>query len=250
MTFADDFLSDDDQGLGVDYPEVFGITFTPVISGLALAAVGIAGAIYIYTSMLAPAKESYEEVKTQVTEKQGQLEKIKSGDLDQQLNSLGQQLAQKKALKSKVIALFTNANDLETLLIDINSFVTARGATMLNYRPDSQIVVIQDGSLGNAVNGKLKRKSISLEIEGTFGQTQALLNDLERLQPLLIVKNYNSQVSQKAPVVVSVSQKAVIPTQATKLKTRLNIDAILPLSQQELLAARAAEEKENANQNQ
>ena len=243
MTLAEDFLSDDDRSLGADYPEVFGITFTPVISGIALAVVGIAGAIYIFMNMVAPARESYEQVKTQVTEKQGQLDRIKSGDLDEQLTNLNRQLAEKKALKSKVIALFTNANDLETLLIDINSFIAARGAKMINYRPDSQISLIQDGSLGNAVNGKLKRKSISLEIEGTFGQTQAILNDLERLQPLLIVKDYSSQVSKKAPVVLSVSQKALIPTQATKLKTRLNIDAILPLSQQELLKARAAEEE-------
>ena len=245
MTLAEDFLSDDAQSLGANYPEVFGITFTPVISGIALAMVGIAGAIYIFMNMVAPAKEKYTQVQTQVTEKQGQLDRIKSGDLDQQLTNLSQELAQKKALKSKVIALFTNANDLETLLIDINSFVAARGAKMINYRPNNQITVIQDGSLGNAVNGKLKRKSISLEIEGSFSQTQAILNDLERLQPLLMVKDYSSQVSKKAPVVVSVSQKSVIPTQATKLKTRLNIDAILPLSQQELLEARAAEEQEN-----
>ncbi len=245
MTLAEDFLGDDAQSLGENYPEVFGITFTPVISGIALAAVGIAGAIYIFMNMVAPANEKYTQVKTQVTEKQGQLDRIKSGDLEEQLASLSQQLAQKKALKSKVIALFTNANDLETLLIDIHSFVAARGAKMINYRPNNQITVIQDGSLGNEVNGKLKRKSISLEIEGSFSQTQAILNDLERLQPLLMVKDYSSQVSKKAPVVVSVSQKSVIPTQATKLKTRLNIDAILPLSQQELLEARAAEEQEN-----
>ena len=241
MTLAEDFLSDDEQSLGEDYPEVFGITFTPMISGIALAVVGIAGAIYIFMNMVAPAKESYQQVKTQVEEKQGQLDKIKSGDLDQQITNLNEQLQDRKALKSRVIALFTNANDLETLLLDINSFVTARGAKMINYRPDSQISVIQDGSLGSAVNGKLKRKSISMEIEGSFSQTQAILNDLERLQPLLIVKDYSSQVSQKAPVVLSVSQKALIPTKATTLKTRLNIDAILPLSQQELLKAREAE---------
>ena len=244
MTLAEDFLSDDDQSLGADYPEVFGITFTPVISGIALAVVGIAGAIYIYMNMVAPAKENYKQVQTQVTEKQGQLDRIKSGDLEEQLTNLNKQLAEKKALKSKVTALFTNAEDLETLLLDINSFVAARGAKMINYRPDNQITVIQDGSLGNQVNGKLKRKGISLEIEGSYSQTQAILNDLERLQPLLMVKDYSSQVSKKAPVVVSVGQKALIPTQPTQLKTRLNIDAILPLSQQELLEARAAEEAE------
>ena len=243
MTLADDFLSDDQQGLGVDYPEVFGITFTPVISGMALAVVGVIGAIYIFMNMVKPAQESYKQVKTQVEEKQGQLDRIKSGDLDEQLTNLNKELIQKKALKSQVISLFTNENDLDTLLLDINSFITAKGATMINYSPDGQIVTVEDGSLGSAVNGKLKRKSISLEIEGTFSQTQAFLNDLERLQPLLIVQDYSSQVSEKAPVVVSVSQKALIPTQATKLKTRLSIDAILPLSQQELLQAREAEEQ-------
>lgn len=245
MTLAEDFLSDDEQSLDSDYPEVFGITFTPVIMGIALAVVGIAGAIYIYLNMVAPAKESYKQVQTQVAEKQGQLDQIKSGDLNQKITNLNEQLEDKKAIKSKVIALFTNANDLETILIDISNFVAARGATMINYSPDSQISVIQDGSLGDAVNGKIKRKGISLEIEGTFSQTQAILNDLERLQPLLIVQDYSSQVSEQAPVVLSVSQKALIPTKAPQLTTRLNIDAILPLSQQELLEAREAEEKES-----
>ena len=244
MTLADDFLSDDQQGLGADYPEVFGITFTPVVSGIALAVVGLIGTIYIFMNMVKPAQESYKQVKTQVEEKQGQLDKMKSGDLDEQLTNLNNELTEKKALKSQVIALFTNESDLDTLLLDINSFVAAKGATMINYSPDSQITTVEDGSLGSEVNGKLKRKSISLEIEGTFSQTQAFLNDLERLQPLLIVKDYSSQVSEKAPVVLSVSQKALIPTQATKLKTRLSIDAILPLSQQELLQAREAEERE------
>ena len=244
MTLADDFLRDDDQSLGADYPEAFGITFTPVISGVTLAVVGIVGAIYIFMNMVAPAQEKHKQVKTQVQEKQSQIERMKAGDLNEQLNNLNQELKAKQALRSQVIALFTNENDLDTLLLDINSFVAAKGATMINYRPDGQVVTIQDGSLGSAVNGKLKRKSIALEIEGTFSQTQALLNDLERLQPLLIVKNYSSQVSEKASVVLSANQQALIPTQATKLRTRLNIDAILPLSQQELLQAREAEENQ------
>ncbi|MGK7951359.1 MAG: type II and III secretion system protein [Xenococcaceae cyanobacterium] len=245
MTLAEDFLSDDERSLGADYPEVFGVTITPVIGGVALAAIGLGGAIYIYLNMLAPAQKSYKELQTQVEAKQGELNQIKSGDLEQQLTDLNQQLEDRKALKSRVNALFTNEDDLETLLIDINSFVAARGATLIDYRPDSDISVVQDGSLGEAVNGKLKRKGIALEIEGSFEQTQAILNDLERLQPLLIVKDYSSQISEQPPVVLSVSQKALIPTEATKLKTRLSIDAILPLSQQELLEAREAEEAES-----
>jgi hypothetical protein len=243
MTLADDFLNE--EKVDEEYPTAFGITFTPVVSGLALAVLGVVGAAYIFMNMVKPVQESYQQVKSQQQEKQTQLDQIKNGDLQQQFANLNGQLAAKKAQKSQILTLFTDENDLDTLLLDLSSFIAANQGTLVKYSPDTNVITIQDGSLGNEVNGKLKRTSISLEIEGTYGQTQAILRDIELLQPLLIVQNYSSKVSEQPAVILSSTNGELVPSREAVLTTQLKIDAILPLSQKELEQAKQQEEENN-----
>ena len=64
MTFADDFALDEKELEG-DYPSAFGITFTPMVSGIAIAVAGITLAIYGFTRYVQPAKEEYQQKLTQ-----------------------------------------------------------------------------------------------------------------------------------------------------------------------------------------
>ena len=155
MTFAGNSI-EEDKGLEEDYPSAFGITFTPIVIGIALAIFGIAGAIYIYLNISSGAREEYRGIKTQLDEKQAQLDQMQQTDFPQQMASLQAEIAEQNALKTRVTAMFTNQEDLETLLLDLNSFITANGGELVRYNPDSQISVISDSSLGNEVNGKLK----------------------------------------------------------------------------------------------
>ena len=84
MTFADDFAAEN-RGLEEDYPTAFGITFTPTVTGIALAVLGVVGVGYIFINMVRPAQERYQQASTKKQELQGQLEKIKSGDLQLKL---------------------------------------------------------------------------------------------------------------------------------------------------------------------
>jgi hypothetical protein len=102
--------------------------------------------------------------------------------------------------------------------------------------------------LGNEVNGKLKKTSIALEIEATFPQTQAILRDLERLQPLLVIQSYSSKVSQPPTVVLAASKEELIPAKEAKLQTQLKLDAILPLSPQEQAQAEQQQEQNQEQQ--
>ncbi|MBE9166765.1 type II and III secretion system protein [Pleurocapsales cyanobacterium LEGE 06147] len=246
MTLADDFISEDGSELAADYPTAFGITFTPTVSGIVLAVVGLVGAGYIFMNMVKPALESYEQVKSQQQEKQGQIDRLKSGDLQQQVTNLNAELQAEQDLKSRILTLFTNEKDLDTLLLDLSSFIAANQGKLINYTPDSSVVTIQDGSLGTEVNGKLKKISIALEIEGTFSQIQAILRDLERLQPLLVVQSYSSKVSQPPTAVLSVSTGELVPSKEAKLQTQLKLDAILPLSPQEQEQAEQQNEEEKS----
>ena len=244
MTFTKDF-TDIDQSLDDDYPTAFGITFTPIVTCIALSIVGIVGAGYIYMNMVTPAQKAANQLKTQRNEKQAQLNQVKQQGYDQKVARLKAQIQEQKALKSKVIAMFTNQDDLETLLIDINSFIVANQGELIKYTPDRNISTINDNSLGTGVKGKLKKKGLDLEIKGTFSQTQAILQDLERLEPLLMIKSYQSKVTQKPTAILVRNQSQIVAENTAILTTKLKIDAILPLNQKELEQARKAEAKAN-----
>ncbi|ELS02413.1 hypothetical protein Xen7305DRAFT_00021270 [Xenococcus sp. PCC 7305] len=243
MTFANDFI-DGDQSLDDDYPTAFGITFSPVVSCILLSVLGIVGAGYIYMNMVAPAQKASNTLKTQLKEKQAQLNQVQQPGYEQKITKLKAQIAEQKALKAKVISMFTSQNDLETLLIDINSFISANQGELIKYTPDSIISTIDDNSLGAEVQGKLKKKGLDLEIKGTFSQTQAILQDIERLEPLLIIKNYQSDVETNPTAILIRNQGQILAQDTAVLNTKLKIDAILPLNQNELEQARETQETE------
>ena len=245
MTFADDFALDDKE-LGEDYPTAFGITFTPMVMGIAIAVAGVTLAIYGFVKYVQPAREEYQQKLTQKQELQQQLNSIKSGDADLKIAQLEADLEASQTLKSRVLSMFTSEEDLETLLIDINSFIASNQAELIQYQPDRNVSTIDDASLGEGVQGKLKRKGISLTIEGTFNETEELLRDLERLQPLLMVNSLSSTVTQKPTAVLnstSEGQTLIVPKDEAVLRTQIKLDAILPASQAELEQARKIDEE-------
>ena len=241
MTFADDFASEDQ--LAEDYPSAFGITFTPMVMGVAIAVAGIALAAYGYINSVKPAQEKYEQVSAKKQELQSQLEKIKTGDLQLKLAQLQSDLQERKVLRSRVISMFTSEDDLDTLLIDLDKFITVNQARLIDYQPDSNVTTINDSSLGSEVQGKLKRKGISMTIEGTYTETKQILRDLERLQPLLMIQSISSTVDEKPTAVFASNNTEIISKEQAVLKTKIKLDAILPSSQAELERAKRADEK-------
>ena len=237
MTFADDFATEE-QSLEGDYPSAFGITFTPMIMGVAIAVAGVALAGYAFINYVKPAQEKLTQASVKKQELQGQLDKIKTGDLQLKLAQLEADLAASKVLKSRVLSMFTSQEDLETLLIDINSFVAANEADLIQYQPDSNISTVDDASLGESVQGKLKRKGISLTIEGTFTETKQILRDLERLQPLLMIQSISSTVVEKPTAILTSNNTEITSQKQAELKTQIKLDAILPSSQTELEQAK------------
>ena len=242
MTFAEDFANDE-QLLESDYPSAFGITFTPMILGVVIAVAGITLSVYGFIKYVQPAQDEYQKSLTQRQELKAQLNSIKTGDLQLKLAQLQSDLAEKKMLKSRVLSMFTSEKDLETLLIDLNSFIASNQGALTQYQPDSNVSTISDASLGSGVQGKLKRKGISLTFEGTFNETKQILQDLERLQPLLMVQNISSSVTEAPTAILTSSRNEIVPQKQAELRTQIKLDAILPLSQAELEAAKKADEQ-------
>lgn len=192
MTFAEETKKKTLIEEEPEYPTAFGITFSPLNSGIGLGILGILGAIYIWMTFGAPNYDKYNQLKAQETEKEQLLATEKSGNYQAKLTQVQQELGQAKKLQETAYSLFANEQSGDTLLLDINKFAKSRQTTLSSFTPDNKSVVVSDSSLGPLVNNKLKRKTFLLNVEGDFLKVHDLMRDIERLQPLLLVKNFNS----------------------------------------------------------
>lgn len=227
------------------YPSIFGITLTPQISGLLIGLLGLAGSIYLAINLVMPTWQRNQELQASRNQKQAQVEQ-KQASL-RQSEQVKTELAQAKQQNAEVLALFANEKTLDTLLLDLNRLVESGNgqlqgssvrAKMTRFEPDNKAPeLIADSSLGAEVNGKLKRQVVNVEIEGAFEQTQSILRNVERLQPLLIVKDYESKlVPERSDV-----EDAVVGGPPT-ITTSFQLQALIPATPEERAQAVAAVE--------
>ncbi|WP_013320202.1 type 4a pilus biogenesis protein PilO [Gloeothece verrucosa] len=232
MTFSDEYTPEEGQDFedSSKYPVAFGITFTPKVSGIAFAILGGIGAIYILLNMVMPAYTTYQEQKTEEASLLDNVNQQNTGNFAKKLAAAEQELQQKQALRKEILAFFGNEKSLDTLLLDINGFFKSRNVELVSFEPQGEVTVIDDGSLGQGVNQKLKRQSINIEMKGEFEQSQSLLRDLEKLQPLILIKNLVSEPidsKQKAGVF---DRTGKLTPAKLKLKTTFLLEVILPVS--------------------
>lgn len=242
-TYTEEYLPQEEQGLDDDsnYPTAFGITFTPKVSGIAFVICGVLGSAALGTNWILPLNESYQKLKADEQSKQEQVEQQKSGKLDERYQTLELQLKQKEALKTQVLALFANESSLDTILLDINQFFKKRNVELISFEPEKDgPKIIEDGSLGAAVDKKLKRQSYTVTMKGAFEPTQSIIRDLERLQPLVLVKALKTSLDAEekavALLLVDTTQKTskVIPKGNQKVDTTMRLDVIMPLTPEEI----------------
>lgn len=246
MTFAEDeFVVDSDFDEVPDYPVAFGITFTPQVSGIAFALLGLVAAGYILMTLVQPAWLQFQTLRSSIDEKESQVAQQEA--IQNRIAELEAQVQQATATQDQVLALFTNERNLDTLLLDLNRFVEARQGELISFTPQGELSIVTDGSLGEPVNNKLKRQSINLQVEGTFDQIQSIMRSLERLQSLLLVRGYSSQITEEQTATYSNGE--VILSEPPTLQTTFQIDALVPLSEEEKAEIAAAQaEAEAANE--
>jgi len=56
-----------------------------------------------------------------------------------------------------------------------------------------------EGDYGEPLAGKLERQTVEVEFEALFNQTQNILYNLERLEPLVIIRDFNQEPTTTAP---------------------------------------------------
>ena len=255
MTFTEEYLGDEDDLQGSsEYPSAFGITFTPRVSGIAIGVLGLLGSLYLALIWLLPMYDQYQKLKTDEITKQDKITQRKIGDLDRKIEALQIQLQQKESQKQQVLAMFAREQDLNTLLLDISNLLKNRNIELLSFSPQGKLAPISDGSLGEMVNNKLKRQTYQARLRGGFESTQAVVRDLERLQPLVIVRGLKSQAEAQENVGTLVgtspSSAHVIPAQNLPITTDMQLDVIIPLTAEEVAKLAPPPPPPEANQEQ
>ena len=247
MTFSDDFITVGEgqelQGSADNAPSLFGIKLTPQVSGILIAVALLALAAYLANSYVMPIWQKYGELtadrdlkQSQVTQKQANIEQGKE---------LKKTLDTAKKDQTEILSLFANEKTLDTLLLDINRLVDSGNSTtggiakLQKFEPVNQSAeIINDGSFGSEVNGKLKRRIINISLAGNYEQTQSIFRNMERLQPLLIVNEYTSTLQQD-PVDPTTGR---LPP--ASINTAFKLQALIPATPEEAAAAAAAAPKQ------
>jgi len=240
MTFVEEFNTQTEEfDTGGGYPTAFGITFTPQVTGIALGILGLVGAGYVLSTFFLPAWEEFQKIKADETTKQQMVDQQKAGQLDRKLVEAESKLKQAETHKAEVLSLYASPSDLRTLLLDISKFFVARNVKLESFLPQGEPIVVGDDSLGPAVKNKLKRQSFQVTLEGAFGDTHNLIRDLERLQPLILIKNLKTDLTEPnfdLTVIKENNQTKVVPDKNDGLKTSMTLEVLIPLTAQEIAA--------------
>jgi len=238
MTFTEEFENLELEELD-QYPTAFGITFTPRNSGIAAGVLGLLGSFYLLFNWVMPAYNTLQQLQNDAAGKQQQIDQQKSGLGPSEFQKIESQLQQKEATKQQILALFAQEKDLSTILLDISNIFKSRDVKLISFQPQGlEPVVVSDSSLGGAVNNKLKRQTFNVKIEGNYANSQEVIRDLERLQPLILLKNLNTQLEKEGSVVKVVSigknQATIVPQSDKPVTTTFLLDVIIPLNAEEL----------------
>lgn len=282
-----DFIPDSEFENAPNYPTAFGITFTPPISGILLGLLGLMGAGALVYYLVMPAFETNQSLSASVQEKTQQLEqqgaiRKQIQDAKDQLEKAKQKRDQVYALFANEKTLNTLMFDLNQLIERNNAGLLAARNTKLNgcpayvrqvfstpggaqefedrfgqlvaeaklkrFKPDEKgSIVVNDGSLGSAIDNKLKRQSINVEIRGNFNQTQSIFRTIERLQPLLLLRNLEVKVvdNKIAEGLYEIQPDGTIRYLTNcqpdnQITTAFQMDALLPLTDVDRQAVQAA----------
>ncbi|MEA5541667.1 pilus assembly protein PilO [Limnoraphis robusta Tam1] len=260
MTSANNVFIEAEDEQEVSGQVVLGVPLTPKNIGIAVAVAGVLLAGFGIFKFVMPTIAQGNDLNTQILAKQQEIEQQ-----DEKLSKKAQaeqELAQAQQRRAAVTALFADEATLETLVFDIeeqlnrlNTDITEdeEKARITKFQPaqtqgtpesTSDTEVVNDGSLGSAVNGKVRRRGYEVEFEGSFAQTRQFLIILERMQPMLVVQDLKTQLVEAAPVVAGeYKQGKFVPSgeqPQRRLKTSFNLSALMPLSQEQLDAAAAS----------
>jgi type IV pilus assembly protein PilO len=211
--------------------KAFGIALTPNVLSTIFVVSGLAGGGYLFLNQLMPTWEKHQNLQTDLAQKQSQVQQKQEG-LQQRAKI---QIEHQQALgqQSKVLAMFGNEKNLNTMLLDLNQVIESANAKLPLDGGKAQLLRFVPGQYDQAIaensplNNKLKRRVFNIAFSATFEQTLAILRNIERLQPLLIAKDYQSTLAAALPVEKADSRVVRGPA---IINTSFQLQALVPVA--------------------
>lgn len=198
MTLTGDFGGPPIEEPAPNYPTVFGITLTPVVSGVLIALVGLGAAVYLGSLLIAPKLEEAAKLQEEISQEENNLSQREA--ILKQLNDVVTGLERAKQENRDVRSLFATQEALDTLLLDINRLILTSGARLNTFEPDSAASgIVQDGSLGPELNAKLKRQVTNITVQGPFPSIIQIMQEIDRQQNFLVINNLTMEAVADKP---------------------------------------------------
>jgi len=241
MTASGDFIPTGEGNLeGPAYPKLFGITLTPTILGVLIGLAGAFVAYLLWSNFVQPTLDKNQQLRQEIADKEQQL--LAQQETQKRIDEARVKLQEAKQLQADVLGLFASEQSVNTLLLDVNERVNAvnagiqdpeKRATLSKFAVNSEKSgVITDGSLGPAVNNRLRRDVYQVELKGSFPQTASIIRNIERLQPLLIISEFKSE-SPDHKLVLDTQGRLIPANQPdTRITTSFRMDALVPVKDQ------------------
>lgn len=275
MTFTDDFVPVErvDELDSPSYPVAFGIELTPKVQGIALAVLGIAGAIFLFTRLVIPVQTEKTELQDRIEEKETTL--ANQEESIRQIEEVQAELDRVLTQREGIYSLLGDPTSLDTLLLDTNQQIEksnasiagaiagdlsqAQAATLTSIGLSQSQVdrIIQafandpvaqrqaftselfqfdpvglptpiGEEYGPELSGKLERQLVNVSFRGLFNQTQNILYNLERLEPLLIVRDFN-QAFAEIPEGVEATEEEFNRLGIRPLETTFTMEVLVPI---------------------
>lgn len=92
------------------------------------------------------------------------------------------------------------------------------------FNPDSASGVIQDELYGPELLGKLERQVVEINLRSLFGQAQTIIRNLERLEPLVIIRDFEQEWAEINDVDDELLQGLTRP-----LETNFTLEVLVPV---------------------
>jgi type IV pilus assembly protein PilO len=241
MTYSEDLMNttqlDDTTYLAdaPNHPVIFGLTLSPLVIGGVVGVIGLIAAGFCAATYVMPKFQANQELQTKVNDVNQQIQDRKNNAI--KIAEAEEKFKVATAQREAVLNLFANDKKLDTLLLDLNKLVNERQGELRKFVPDSAGTgTINDGALGSALNGKIRRKSIDVEMNGGFEQIQSILRTVERMDRFLILKDFKADLRNPSANTGVANTTGATP----KLKAGFKLQAIIPLTTEENAAAAAA----------
>jgi type IV pilus assembly protein PilO len=239
MTYGGDFIPAGDMGDAPEFPKLFGLSLTPTVNGVLVGLAGLVGAYFLFSNFVQPALQRNQELSQDIATKEAQRQNVE--EFKKQIEDARVRLKTAEQLRSDVLSLFATSKSVDTLLLDVNERVLSvnagvtdadRRAVLSKFDLDAEATgPVTDGSLGAEVDNRLERRVYTVEIKGTYPQTQSIIRNIERLQPLLVVNGFKADLDISTQELMFDQLGRLVPNgqPETRITTGFQLSALVPI---------------------